>query len=262
MSAPCGWAVTGCGCGSTDWDTLPAAVKTYAEAVACQIMWAATGRQYGLCEITVRPCTRQTEPEPLYVDYPVDTSFGNGPGYPVAYVDNGQWHTTACAGSCSCSGSCEVALDGPTTKANISAVTVAGVAVAPAAYEVHNGYLLVRVDGQCWPTCHDYSDPSEAFQVTYSRGKAIPDAVQQATNQFACELAKACQGGDCRLPNRTRSLTRQGVEMQLVDLTDDTGRITTGIPEVDALIVAENPNKLQQPAMVLTPDLPSPRRIT
>jgi hypothetical protein len=259
MSTPCGWAVTGCGCGATDWDTLPAAVATYAESVACQVMWAATGRQYGLCEITVRPCTRSVAP--LYVDYPVNT-YASGVDYPVAYVDNGQWHNTGCSDACTCTAGCEVALDGPTTKANITSVTVAGVVVDPSAYEVHNGYLLVRTDGTCWPTCHDYSQPTEAFQVVYSRGQAIPTAVQQATNRFACELAKACQGADCGLPNRVRSLTRQGVEVQMVDLTDDTGRITTGIPEVDTLITAENPHGLQQPAMVLTPDLPGPRRIT
>ena len=85
------------------------------------------------------------------------------------------------------------------------------VVVAPAAYEVHNGHLLVRTDGVCWPSCHDYSDPATAFEVVYKRGLPIPAAVQQAVNRLACELARGCAGGDCRLPNRVRSLTRQGV---------------------------------------------------
>jgi hypothetical protein len=232
----------------------------YAEAVACQIMWAGTGRQYGLCEITVRPCNRTSDP--LYVDYPVETS-GLGVDYATAYIaQNGQWHNAGCGPSCSCTGSCEIALDGPTTTAGITSVHVAGVLVPPAAYEVHNAYLLVRTDGACWPTCGDYSDPSTAFEVVYQRGKPIPPAVQHATNRFACELARDCQGTDCRLPNRLRSLTRQGVEVQMANIADDDGKIRTGIFEVDVLLAAENPRGLQAPPMVLTPDLPSPRMVT
>jgi hypothetical protein len=196
----------------------------------------------------------------LYLDYPVETS-GLGTDYQAAYIDHGQWHNSACGTSCSCSAKCEVALDGPTTKVGIVSVTVAGNLIAAAAYEVHNGYQLVRIDGACWPTCHDYSDPSAAFEIVYDRGRPIPPAVQHATNRYACELAKGCQGGDCRLPTRIRTLTRQGVEVQAVDLTDETGRIMTGITEVDALILAENPGRLAAPPMVLTPDLPNPRRV-
>ncbi len=250
--------MTGCGCGTTCWDKITPDAKDYAEAVACQIMWAATGRQYGLCDLTVRPCSRPADL--LYVDYPVETA-GLGVDYQTAYIDHGEWHSAGCGTSCSCQASCEVALDGPTSTANITSVKVAGVVIPAASYEIQQGYLLVRTDGLCWPTCHDYSEPTQAFEVAYKRGRAIPEAVQQATNRYACELAKGCQGGDCRLPNRIRSLTRQGVEVQAVDLTDETGRIMTGIPEVDALILAENPNRIAQAAMVLTPDLPNPRRV-
>jgi hypothetical protein len=249
--------VTGCDCGKTNWATLPAATQAYASTVACQIMWAATGRRYGLCEITVQPCTRPSEP--LYVDYPVETS-GLGGDYQVAYIDGGHWYNSTCGGGCSCNARCEVALEGPTSKANITSVTVDGSVVPAAAYEVHNGYLLVRTDGDCWPTCRDYSNPTGAFTVVYKIGEPIPPAVQYATNRYACEIARGCQGADCQLPARIRTLTRQGVELQAVDLTDNSGRLTTGITEVDLVIQAENPRGLQAPPTVLTPDLPAPRR--
>jgi hypothetical protein len=257
MGAPCGWTVTDCGCGSGCWSSTPPAAAAYAADTAAAIMWAATGRRYGQCAVTVEPCTRGEET--FYQTYPL-AEVGAGSTGP--YISGGIWHNSCGGGSCGCSGRCEVALAGPTSTAAITAVTVAGVIVPPAAYVVYDGYLLTRVDGGCWPTCRDYSDPATAFTVEYLRGDPIPDHVQAAFERLACELAKACTGGDCALPQRVRSMTRQGVEIQMVDLADEAGRIRTGIATVDQIIEAENPRGLQQRPSVLSPDLPAPRMVT
>lgn len=255
MSAPCGWTVTGCACGASCWTGLKPGVQTYAAAVAAAILWAATGRRYGQCTVTVEPCTRPDDP--LYLTYCVNEPAPSGP-----YISGGTWYNSCGSGLCSCAGRCEVALAGPTSAAAIQQVVVAGTAVPAGAYTVHDGYLLTRVDGQCWPTCRDYSDPDTAFTVVYLRGDPIPSHVQQAVNQLACELAKGCDGADCALPANIRSLTRQGVEIQIADLSDGRGHIRTGIDTVDKIIAAENPAGLTQRPAVLSPDMPAPRMVT
>jgi hypothetical protein len=249
--------VTACPCGTAAWGDYDPAVQTYAESTAAAIMWAATGRRYGQCEITVEPCTRVEDP--LYQTFPL-AEVGSGQAGP--YISGGVWHNSCTPGSCGCAGRCEIALEGPTSTSAVTSVTVAGVLVPPAAYVVYEGHLLTRIDGECWPTCRDYSDPSTAFTVVYERGDPIPDHVQAAFERLACELARACTGGDCALPARVRSMTRQGVEIQMVDLADETGRVRTGIAVVDQVIDAENPRGLQQRPTVLSPDLPPPRMVT
>jgi hypothetical protein len=58
-------------------------------------------------------------------------------------------------------------------------------------------------------------------------------------------------------------LTRQGVDVEMAELpTDPGGLIMTGLPSVDQVIRAVNPNQLAAPPMVLSPDTPRPRRVT
>ena len=259
MTAPCGWTVTGCLCGTDKWSDYPAATQAYAESVAALVLWAATGRKYGQCEMTVRPCIRPVEP--LYVDYPVETT-GLGPEYQTAYILDGEWHNSLCGPACSCGGCCEVELTGPTSTDAITSVTVDGVVIADTAYEINDGYLLVRTDGLCWPVCTGCCSADVPFEVVYSVGSPIPAALQAAYERYACEIARSCTGASCALPNRVRSITRQGIEVQLADVTDGSGKIRTGIPDVDQVIVSLNPyGAVQQPG-VWTPDLPAPRVVT
>lgn len=254
--APCGWTLTSCGCGSC-WDSYSPDVQTRAAALAAYVMWAATGRQYGKCPITVRPCN-PTPVDPLYVEPPlllVDDSLSL-----TGFLVGG------CGGGCSCASRCEVALSGPTTKADVSSVKINGDTVDPDAYQVHNGYLLVRVDGTCWPTCNNPGQEVAGFEVTYQRGLAIPTAVQSAYEVLACEYAKACADrSGCRLPSRLRSLTRQGVEVEVEPAAVATGigrDWSTGIDEVDRVISAVNPHRRAERPVVYSPDLPPPRVVT
>jgi hypothetical protein len=259
--SPCGWTITKCGCGSC-WDTYTPQVRATATALATLTMWAATGRQFGRCQITVQPCVRR-ELLPEYQTYPVEyDGYMSGP-----YISGGVWHND-CPGaeeqSCSCSvdGRCSVLLDGPTTTGGIVAITISGVSLPAGSYVVVNGNTLVRTDGQCWPSCPSLTSQNPAqFDVTYLVGLAIPTAVQAATERLACEYARACKGGTCVLPQSLKTLTRQGVEVQVADLPDDPKMIRTGIREVDNVIIAMNPNALMSRPRVLSLDLPSPRRV-
>lgn len=257
MSEPCGWTITGCGCGSC-WDSYTPEQRETASALAIGFMWAATGRRYGLCDVVVQPCVRPAVMRD-YVTYPVDRD-----DYGIAYIRNGNWYN-GCGGESSissCCSGCEIVLDGPTTTSGITEVTVGGVVVPPESYVVMNGNILVRTDGECWPTCTNYSSQSPpGFQIEYKRGEAIPDRVQKATERLACEWAKACAGdSSCALPKRLKSLTRQGIEVSVEEAsTDDPKRIRTGIPEVDIIVASENPYGRPMRSLVWSPDETHPR---
>ena len=255
--APCGWTVTTCGgCGKC-WDGYTPDQRERAETIAATIMWAATGRRYGLCTVTVSPA-RACATEPLYQTYEVGGAFGYGLASPV--IDGGTWYNRP-AGGC-CATGCAAELVGPTSKANIVSVTVDGVLVDADAYLVADGHQLVRVDGQCWPCCPSFTDPT-AFAVTYRQGIAIPPAVQAGFERLACDIAKACVGAPCALPARMTRLTRQGVDIEVEPIpTTERGLILTGIKDVDDIIMADNPGRITAPPMVMTPDIPQPRRWT
>lgn len=256
--APCGWIVGGCNC-SDEWADYHPTIQARAQAIAAYVLWAATGRRYGLCEITVMPTgSCGPDPDTEYRIYPVG-AYGNGIVSPV--ISGGQWYNRP-RGNC-CPSACEVALDGPTSTAAIGSVTVSGEVVDPDAYVVQDGYLLVRTDGGCWPCCANYGSPSTAFTVVYDIGIPIPDAVQDAFETFACEIAKACAGRVCTLPKQITRLTRQGVDVELEEIPfDENGLILTGIPDVDRVIRADNPGRLAAPPLVLSPDMPRARRVT
>jgi hypothetical protein len=259
--APCGWTVEGCGCGGAAWDTYPQDVQDRAQALAATIMWAATGRRYGVCEVTVMPagqCSRLPGPEDGYRTYPVGTPAGMGLLAPV--IVQGQWYNRPGGGLCCTATGCEVVLQGPTTTGGIKAVSVDGEPVAADAYVVQNGDLLVRVDGECWPCCTKYTDPATAFTVTYDLGVPIPAALQAAFEELACELAKSCTGAACALPRTITRLSRQGVDVEVAELPVDTsGLVLTGLRTVDDVIRSLNPHQLVSAPLVLSPDTPQPR---
>jgi hypothetical protein len=262
MGVPCGWVVDGCECGGT-WTDFPAPAQAAAEALAATVLWAATGRRYGLCEITVLPCN-PAPVDPLYQTFPVSSydPLGLGGGVSMTPVlAGGDWHNLTCGGRCSCKADCEVALDGPV--ADVVDVLIDGVSVPATAYEVHDRFLLVRTDGDCWPTCQVFGQEIPGFEVTYLRGDPIPDHIQHALNVLGCEYAKACVGRPCGLPSRMTRLTRQGVEVTIADIPKDgKGRIRTGLRLVDDAIDADNPFNITERPTVFSPDLPTPRVVT
>lgn len=262
MVAPCDWTLEPGVCCS-DWDGLPADVQARATTLATRMMWAATGRRYGPCEITVQPCVSKGLP-PLYQVFPErwgGRSDGSWPLYP--YLQGGAWFNPG-LGGCNCCGShCEVLLQGPTRTSAIVEITVAGAVVPSTAYVVQNGSILVRTDGDCWPSCVNYGnqDPPD-FEVTYLRGLVVPPSVLDAASMLACEFGRACVGGPCRLPQRLRRMTRQGVEIEVDDVDRASARFLTGIEEIDMVIQTENPFALQARPRVWTPDRRPARRVT
>lgn len=250
MTNVCGWTVTKCGGCGTCWDSHSAATKERAAALATHFVWAATGRRYGLCETTVMPLNPRPA-EPLYQEYPLTGRGGYDPysGRSVASLLGVQ------GGGC-CASGCEVTLAGPVH--SIVQVTIDGEVVNPLEYQVHDRQILVRLGGQCWPSCQRYGTHVPGFEVVYMVGTSIPSAVQTAVEALACEYAKACTSGtECGLPAKLASLTRQGVEVTVAEVDSTRGTLRTGIRAVDDVLDADNPNGLTLAPTVLSPDMPA-----
>lgn len=258
--SPCTWDID-VSCNQAVWDAATPADRTRAQEYATSVLWALTARRFGLCVIEVRPCEVRTEQG--YQTYGVLLDSGGGGGWTwLPYLDDvGRWNNLACPGG-QCRPSSEVWLPGPV--AGITEVRINDVVVAPSAYRVDNATYLVRQDGGSWPVTQDFNVDQYAtegtFVVTYARGVAVPGAGQVAAGTLAVEFLKACTGGNCRLPARVSSLTRQGVTMQAADTTIKDG--LTGINEVDNWIFSVNPYRRAQASAVWSPDLPANRVTT
>lgn len=256
---PCAWDIDTTCC-QEFWDTLTPQLQANATAYASLVLWARTGRQYGLCPVTVRPCGK----------WCTDDGVGGwywGGGMFLPYIVDGTWRNCWCGcngGSCcSCQPSCQVYLPGPVGE--IISVTVDGVIIDPNTYRVDDQRWLVRVgEGNCWPDCQDYdvNSGTGTFFVTYTRGEQPPAALLAAAGTLACEWARACLGQDCRLTPYIVGLSRQGVDFTAVDPMTLLDMGFTGLFEVDSLIAALNPHQLTHRMRLLSPDIDGPRMTT
>lgn len=222
--------------------------------VASEVLFHLSGRRFpGACSDTVRPCRRVVE----YPTQPGWESWGSA-----------RWGVCACQAplphrSCGCPTLDEVYL-GHAPITGITSVYVDGVLLDPSTYRVDDDRYLVRIDGEGWPCCQDLTaDPTadpNTFQVVYDYGIAPPQSGVEAARVLACELYQGCTGGDCRLPQRVTSVTRQGVTMVMLDPFDFLENGKVGIYAVDLFLRTYNPHGRRRSAFVASPDVGVPVR--
>ncbi len=228
----------------------PPELQVRALSLAWSTIRALTGGRAGNCPVTIRPCLRNDVCTECF-----------GDSWLSPYVDQwGDWKNAACrrSGDCSCCDMCEIVMPGPV--AAITEVSLDGIVLETPMFRIDNGNILVRQDGLCWPACQNLSAPLGeigTLGVTYVPGVLPTEAGMWAAATLACEYAKACTGGKCRLPSNIQSIARQGVTMQLSE--GDMLTNGTGIREVDAYILSVNPNRLRTPPKVYSPDMVSPK---
>jgi hypothetical protein len=259
--APCSWTLDTSCCPT--WDSYPEELQASATAWATGILWNLTGRRFGTCEYTVRPCGSDCR-HGGWMTWPVSIDgSGDGLGILNPYLFDGTWYNCACPGPCSCRVHSEVRLPDPVE--SIVSVSVDGAVVDPSAYRVDNRSMLVRTDGESWPRCQNLnlSDETDAgtFFVTYLQGVPVPVAGQIAAGMLACDFAKSCTTG-CQLPGNLSTLSRQGVEVTMVDPTEALGAGLTGVAMVDLWIRSVNPYQLASRPRVRSLDDHSPRVTT
>lgn len=252
---PCeGWVPATGTCNS--WAGHSQEIKDYATALSTLVLWAATGRRYGRCLIVVRPCG---PPNPvLYRTYNVEGGgFWTLLGAPGGGVIGPVSLTGCCGTGCACSPS-EVILPGPVSE--IVEVQIDGLVVDTNGYRL-DGDRLVRI-GATWPVSQDLgvaAGGANTWTVQYRRGREVPPVLQNAAGLFACEIAKARSGGSCALPARITSVSRQGVDVQLLQVEDFLEKGLTGYEQVDMVIRALNPSGLTSQPRVLSLDVPQMR---
>jgi hypothetical protein len=258
---PCSWNVDVSCC--DEWATYNDTIQQAASEYGALTVWAATGRRFGLCERTVRPCGRVCSNMQGNLGY----YWSEGTWYP--YIFNGIWRNCWCgengmAGCCTCEPFCQTWLPGPVYSIPVTGVSQDGAVVPVDSWRVDNGEWLVRTDGECWPQCQNYDVDSgdNTFFVTYLQGIPVPSVLLRAAGELACEWARACTGAACRLPQRVTSISRQGVTISLADVNQLLENGLTGIVTVDQVIRSFNPYRLASKMRVSSPDLPVVRTTT
>lgn len=260
MMAPCNWSGD-FSCCQSFWDGLAPGVQTVALALATKVLWALSGRQYGDCPVTVRPCAQKVGP--TYRTYGVwsDGYYDSamGPTW-MPYVDaSGSWRNCGCGGACSCAPSSVVWLPGPVT--SITNVKIGGVVVPAGDYRVDvraGRFWLVGQNGRVWPECQNLDQPAagaDAFTVTYTRDKPLPAEVPFLVGLLACEFGKLCTNQPCRLSQSAVSVSRDGVSYEILTAENLIKEGMTPIPEINQWVYAVNPHRRTQRARVFSFDM-------
>lgn len=256
---PCAWPMDTTCC--PDWNTFDPAVRLRATDLATFVLDALTGRQFNQCAVNYRPCGPKCAGGAGYMVWPVGVGSVGGGQLPwmIPFVDAGIWRNCACPGACSCAASCEVPFT--TAVAQVDSVLIDGIVLDPSAYRLDSWRgipRLVRTDGECWPQCQNMDagiDEIGSFTIVYRPGLPLPRAGQIAVGDLACEFAKACAGGPCALPTQMASMTRNGVDIEMLDPTTFLEDGKTGIQSVDLFIRAVNPYGVSARSRVLSPDV-------
>ena len=128
-------------------------------------------------------------------------------------------------------------------------------------FHVNEWRFLARNDGEYlrpgnqWAaseSSYDTADDGYVFEVTFNHGIKIPNLMKRATRALACEWMSQIEGqeGPCKLPQRTTSVIRSGISMDISSAVDMLKERRTGIYEVDLAIMTFNPSGLQSPSFV------------
>lgn len=215
-----------------------------AKALATQVLWALSGRQFCLVETAVRPCPEKYPPSLRRPVTPSSYEVFSWRDYGWAGVGCG------CSGSCIQSGPGMVHLPGPVYE--IVEVTVDGDVLDPSEY-VLEGNVLYRTGASWWPSQNMGRPASEpgTWQVTYLRGTPPPPETAKLLGLLTAEFYNACTGGKCRLPRTVSEISRQGVTHRIVNPNDIYATGKTGIPEIDLWLSAVNPHHVMSAPVVL-----------
>jgi hypothetical protein len=132
------------------------------------------------------------------------------------------------------------------------------------AYRLDDNCKLMRVDGGSWPVSNNLTlDDSQVgtWSVTAKYGEGLPDGANLAVGELACEILKAMNGEDCRLPRTVTNIVRQGVSVSIPSVSDMFANGVTGLYLVDIFIKTWNPKALRARARSYSVDSLGPRRV-
>lgn len=222
----CGYTANLGDCNALLLEASPENIALALEA-ARRVLVSLTAGMFGSCPEAVRPCHAPVccLPSP---------GVWNGSLPWAPFLIDGTWVNRACGCDPCAVGGIHV---GPV---EVVSVRVDGVLVDASQWTVI-GERLVSLGGP-WPTLQNLALPaSEAgtFEVMVRRTQPESAFTEKALGQLACEFLKDLCGTKCALPNSVRTLTRQGVTMEIEPGAFPGGR--TGLRFTDLLIDSLNP---------------------
>lgn len=269
ITAPCEWPLAtsddDASCKCSPLEALAPAERTRFERMAVELLWAWTGRKYGLCEVTVRPCRAEcaSRYSTFWGPHSGDLAYQRGVAGWLPMLFAGEWWNVGCGAcglSCQCGPDQARSIVLPGVASQIVSIWIGGEELPDTAYTLRDG-VLYRTDGGVWPYCNDdIADPhtadSPAWEVTYKRGITVPMGGQIAAYHLACELAKAaCNDESCGLPSNVRSVTRQGVSIDLITTEfNEVKEGRTGIWIIDSWVASVHAPQAA-PSRVFSPDI-------
>lgn len=145
---------------------------------------------------------------------------------------------------------------GPVHK--IFSISADGRVLPPDSYSLRNSSYVVK-NGRAgyWDFCSTHE-----FSVTYEYGANPPAAGIEAAIDLANEFILEASGDDrCRLPRRTTSISRQGVNINVGDPQEFLADGRVGIYSIDLFIKAYNPSKAKKKAKVYVPGAPRQEKV-
>lgn len=262
-AGPCTpWVPIGCG----TFDPSATAITGTMLAAASHILWAKSGRQFGECQVTIRPCRRDCYG--AVWPFGRELGYSNSSQWPYPYWWDGQWFNLGCGGcpgTCSCTVLQEVMLPYPVS--TVDSIKIDGVALTPLSDHVmlYDYQRLVRTDGEMWPLCNDLSQPdteANTWSITVTAGVPVPPLGQIAVGELLTQLVRACLGNDCVLPTNVQQIVRQGITLTPFDpnIVFADGKI--GLFYSDLFISTTNPGGVSTRARLYDPDARGPTRQT
>lgn len=229
-------------------DEAIAAEYTRALLYASRRIFEASGRVYtGCCEATIRPCRSRCEPgSTLAGSLPDELLHLFPPAVPTVVGEDANgpllmncWLCSCDADPCSCRNRSRLEIPLVPVR-SIEEVSIDGTVLDASAYRLRPGTnIVVRLDGEAWPTCQDPDGADDADGVWWLRvryGYDLPPEAEPLVAAYACQLTKRCLGGDCDLAPEVRVISRPGVEYAVMD-TEYRSRGLTGYGPVDDWIL-------------------------
>lgn len=138
----------------------------------------------------------------------------------------------------------------------VHSITANGETMDPALYSLRNNSYVVHNNGGVWAL------NSNDLLITYTHGNPIPRAGKLCAIRLANELIhQAKDDGECTLPERVQSVTRQGMSFAILDPQNFIQNGKVGIPMIDYFIQAANPGKAKKKAKIFSVDKPRGERI-
>lgn len=254
-------------------EPIPPGLITDALNAASYVVWALSGRRFGICEVTIRPCGMPCDPCGMdSFDTWLNTGgygYGSG-GFTGPALVGGLWYNTFCGCDTCCKLKCAIKLPDPLCE--IQEVIVDGIILSPTQYKCWDNKHLQRIYdpaidldnlSPCWPHCQDLSladtEPN-TFSVSLSYGRPVPAGGKMAVAELACQMLKSCVGAPCDLPIRVSGITRNGITISKLDPMEFLKDGKTGIYLIDLFLSAVNPHQITRRPAIWSPDMGSWKR--